>query len=172
MDILQAIKTRRSIRKFDTTKEVAVEQVEKILEAAQWAPSAGNEQSWYFYVVRDKSIKEKLYDATNGQEHMIEASVVIVSCADLDRCEAKYNERGRELYAVQDATIATQNMWLMLHSLGLGAVWVGAFEEEEVREILDIPDNLRPVAMLPVGYPRENPAPRQRRKIGEISKTI
>lgn len=172
MEVFEAIKKRRSIRKFDPSKEVTDEQIEKLLEAARWAPSAGNLQSWFFVVVKDQKIKNQLAKAALNQDFIAEAPVIIVSCADLERSASRYGTRGKELYAIQDATIATQNIWLEATEMGLGGVWVGAFDEDQVSQILDLPSHLRPIAILPIGYPVESPSPPPRRKIEEISKRI
>ncbi len=171
MDVFEAIKKRRSIRRFDQSKKVSKAQVNKILEAAKWAPSAGNLQSIFIYIVRDEKIKEKLYKATTGQLHVMKASVVFVVCADRERI-SYYGERGRSLYCIQDATIAVQNMWLALTGLGLGAVWVGAFDEEVVSQVLNVSSHHRPVAILPVGYPSESPKAPSRRSVEDFSKRV
>ena len=171
MDVFEAIKKRRSIRKFDQSKKVSKAQVNKILEAAKWAPSAGNLQSIFIYIVRDEKIKEKLYKATTGQLHVMKASVVFVVCADRKQV-SYYGERGRSLYCIQDAAIAVQNMWLALTGMGLGAVWVGAFDEKVVSRVLNVSSHHRSVAMLPVGYPAESPRPPRRKMIKEISKKV
>ena len=172
MKVFEAIKKRRSIRKFNPTKEVTDEQIEKLLEAAHWAPSAGNLQSWFFIIIRNQKTKKELVKATLGQNFIARASVVIVSCADLKRSASRYSNRGKLLYAIQDATIATQNIWLAATEMGLGAVWVGAFDEDKVSCIFELPSHLRPIAIMPIGYPTESPPPPLRRKIQEISKKI
>lgn len=172
MEVLEAIKKRRSIRRFDTSKQVSDEQVEKILEAARWAPSAGNLQSWFFVVIKNQEVKNQLTGAAWGQDFIAEAPVVIISCADLKRSVSHYGRRGETLYAIQDATIATQNICLAATEMGLGTVWVGAFAEKEVCKILELPDNFRPIAILPIGYPAESPLPPARRPIKEISRIV
>lgn len=172
MGVFEVIKKRRSVRKFDPQRKIKEEDLGHLLEAARWAPSAGNLQSWYFVVVRTRETKEQLAAAATGQDFIAEAPAVIVSCADLERCTASYGSRGEELYAIQDATIATQNMFLAATEMGLGACWVGAFDEDQVAEILKLEGNLRPVAILPIGYPLESPKPPPRRPLSEISKKI
>lgn len=172
MKVFEAIKKRRSIRRFDPNKKVTEEQVEKLLEAARWAPSAGNLQSWFFVVVRDQKVKEQLVEATLGQDFIAEAPIVIVSCADLEKSSSRYGKRGSILYAIQDATIATQNLWLAATEMGLGGVWVGAFDEDKVSRTLNLPSHLRPIAILPIGYPAESPSPPPRRAIEEISRKV
>lgn len=172
MKVFEAIKKRRSIRRFDPNKKVTEEQVEKLLEAARWAPSAGNLQSWFFVVVRDQKVKEQLVEAALGQDFIAEAPIVIVSCADLEKSSSRYGNRGTALYAIQDVTIATQNLWLVATEMELGGVWVGAFDEDKVSRILDLPSHLRPIAILPIGYPAESSSPPPRRPIEEISRKV
>lgn len=172
MEVFEAIKKRRSIRRFDSSRQISEEQIEKLLEAARWAPSAGNLQSWFFVVVKDQETKEKLVEAAWGQDFIAEVPVVIVSCADLKRSASRYGDRGETLYAIQDTTIASQNICLTATEMGLGTVWVGAFAEEEVSRILELPENLHPIAILPIGYPAESPPPPPRRPIKEISKSV
>lgn len=171
MKVFEAIKKRRSIRKFDQSKKVTDQQINKLLEAAKWAPSAGNLQSFFIYVVRDQVTKDKLSTTTKYQKFVSEASVMFVICADSKQV-SYYGERGRTLYCIQDAAIATQNMWLALTEIGLGAVWVGNINEGKAIEILNLPKHHRPVAMLPIGYPAESPRPPKRKSIKEISKKL
>ncbi|MEM3703965.1 MAG: nitroreductase family protein [Candidatus Bathyarchaeia archaeon] len=167
MDVLEAIKGRRSIRAFKDT-DVSPEIVEKLLDAARWAPSAGNIQPWEFIIVRNREIKGKLAEAALGQSFIEEAPVVIVVCADEERSASGYGVRGRALYCLQDTAAAIQNIHLTAYALGLGTCWVGAFREDEAREVLKIPRGLRPVAIIPVGYPAETPSPRSRRPLKQI----
>lgn len=167
MDIFDIFKLRRSIRAF-TSKEVSEEEIEKILEAARWAPSAGNIQPWEFIVVRRPDIKREIARAALNQTFIEEAPVVIVVCADEARSSRVYGSRGATLYCIQDTAAAIENMLLAVCALGLGACWVGAFYEEEVRRILKIPRGLRPVAIIPIGHPAESPRPPHKRPLKEI----
>ena len=167
MDIVEAIKGRRSIRAFKN-KKVAQETVEKLLDAARWAPSAGNIQPWEFIIVQKPEIKRALVEAALDQTFIEEAPVVIVVCANESRSSQGYGIRGKTLYCIQDTAAAIQNLHLVAYSLGLGTCWVGAFREAETREILKIPSGIRPVAIIPVGYPAEAPSPRSRRPINQI----
>jgi len=167
MDVLEAIKSRRSIRAFKS-EDVPPEIVEKLIDAARWAPSAGNIQPWEFIIVRNPETKRRLVEAALGQTFIEEAPVVIVVCADEFRSSQGYGARGRTLYCLQDTAAATQNIHLAAHSLGLSTCWVGAFNEEEARKTLKIPLGMRPVAIIPVGYPAEAPPPRSRRPISQI----
>ena len=167
MDVLEAIKGRRSIRAFKSN-DVSPEIVEKLLEAASWAPSAGNIQPWEFIVVRKPETKKALAEAALDQTFIEEAPVVIVVCANKNSSSQGYGIRGRTLYCLQDTAASIQNILLTAYSLGLGTCWVGAFKEDEAREILKVPQGVRPVAMIPVGYPAEAPLQRNRRLTSQI----
>jgi nitroreductase len=167
MDVLKAIKGRRSIRAFKS-KDVPKEIVEKLINAAIWAPSAGNIQPWEFIIVRKPEIKKALAKAALNQTFIEEAPVVIVVCANENRSSQRYGVRGKTLYCIQDTAAAIQNIHLAAYSLKLGTCWVGAFKEEEAREVLKIPQGIRPVAIIPVGYPAGTPSPRNRRPISQI----
>ncbi|MEM1537452.1 MAG: nitroreductase family protein [Candidatus Nezhaarchaeales archaeon] len=166
MDLFEAIKTRRSVRSF-TSKDVTDDQVVKIIEAATWAPSAGNLQPWEFIVVRNEETKRKLARAALNQDWLVEAPVVIVACANEKR-SSWYGERGRTLYCICDTSAAIQNLLLAVHALGLGACWIGAFHEDEVSSILRIPRGVRPIAIIPIGYPAEHPRPPERRPVKDV----
>lgn len=157
MEVFEAIKTRRSIRKY---KEVPVpkEKLLKVLEAARIAPSAGNRQEWKFVVVTDKETKSKLVEACRGQAFVGQAGAVIVACA---------TDPSRKWHMV-DAAIAVDHMTLVAHEEGLGTCWIGAYEEDKVKEILGIPENIRVVVLLPVGVPDMEGVPRPRKTLEEI----
>lgn len=153
MDVYEAIYQRKSIRSFDPSRGVTGDQVTRLLEAAVQAPSAGNLQPWRFWVVRDQKVKEGLVEAALGQSFVGQAPVVIVVCADLSASARGYGQRGIHLYAIQDTAAAIENLLLAVQSESLGACWVGAFSEEMVSAVLDLPEYIRPVAIIPVGYP-------------------
>jgi nitroreductase len=167
MDVFEAISGRRSIRKFKK-RDVERELILKIVEAGIWAPSAGNIQSWEVVVVRDEKTKEKLAAAAYMRDFIAKAPVVLVLCADKQRSATIYEERGSDLYCIQDTACAAQNMLLAAYALGLGTCWVGAFDEELVRKTLDVPEHIRPVALIPLGYPDEKPYPPLRREIDDL----
>lgn len=167
MDVLQAIKKRKSVRAY-TNEKVSEKDVERLIDAARWAPSAGNIQPWAFVVVKDVETKQKLSYAALNQNFIQKAPVVIVVCADLIRSSRGYGRRGVHLYSLQDTAAATENILLAAQELGLATCWVGAFRENEVAEAVKAPRNLRPVAIVPVGYPAERPAAPQKRSVNEI----
>jgi len=153
MECIEAIKGRRSIRKFKD-QPVEKELIGQLLDAAQMAPSAGNLQARDFIVISDKTTKQKLAKAAMGQSFIEEAPVAIVVIANIERSSHIYRSRG-ELYAIQDAAAGIENLLLAAHSMGLGACWVGAFDEAKVSELLGTPNKTKPVAIIPVGYPGE-----------------
>jgi nitroreductase len=167
MELSEAIKGRRSIRAFKK-QDVPEETVEALIDAASWAPSAGNIQPWKFVIVRKPAVKKKLAQATLNQEFVEEVPVVIVVCADEKRSSMGYGFRGKTLYCIQDTAAATQNILLTAYSLGLGACWIGAFNEDSAKEAVHAPEGVRPVAIIPVGYANEVPSRRSRRPLSQI----
>ena len=156
MEILKIIKERRSIRRFQK-KEIPEEIIDKLIEALIWAPSAGNLQSRKFYFIFDQKTKEKLAIAALGQDFIAEAPLVVVGCTD-DKISWRYGERGKNLYSICDVSASIENLMLLATEIGLGTCWVGAFDEKEVSKVLNSPKNLRPIAIIPVGYPAEKPS--------------
>lgn len=172
MDVFEAIYGRRSVRDFDSQQEVSPEVIEKILQATCQAPSAGNIQPWRFWVVKDEELRSKLAQAAYGQFFVAEASVVIVVCADLEASARRYGVRGRGLYALQDTAAAIQNLLLAAYAEGLGTCWVGAFDEQAASQSLKLPNGIRPVAIIPVGYPTFPSRKPSRRHCLEVTKFI
>ena len=166
MELEEAIKGRRSIRAFKP-QDMPEETVEKLIDAARHAPSAGNTQPWEFVIARKQDVKKKLAQAAH-QAFVEEAPVVIVVCANENRSSMGYGIRGETLYCIQDTAAATQNILLTAYSLGLGTCWVGAFNENEAKKALKTPKGIRPVAMIPVGYPNRTPSQRGRRPLNQI----
>ena len=168
MELLEIIKNRRSIRTYKK-QDLPPDVVAKLLEAARWAPSAGNVQPWAFVVASSQKIKQSLSLAAYGQKSLEAASIVIVVCADEGLAEERYGERGKTLFCLQDTAAAIQNILLTASSLGLGSCWTGAFKEEAVRQVIKAPKQMRPVALIPVGYPNEAPSAGTRRTLSEIT---
>jgi len=167
MDLFDAIGKRRSIWAYEN-KPVEKEKLQKLLESANSAPSAGNLQGYDIVVVEDQKRKEALAEASWEQDFIAQAPVVLVFCADAPRSAKKYEGRGTELYSVQDATIACSYAQLVATALGLGTVWIGAFEDEKVNKIINAPEGIRAVAILPVGYYLKDPSPRPRRDLKSL----
>ena len=171
MDFYSVLKQRHSVRAFED-KEVEKEKIEKILSAAILAPSAGNLQSYKIYLVENEQAKKEIAAACYDQEFVANTPLLLIFCADRERAYNKYEERGYELYSVQDATIAAAYAQLAATAEGLGSVWVGAFDPLEVSRILYLPPHFVPVAILPIGYPAEAPSARERRPFNEIVEVI
>ncbi|MEM4221833.1 MAG: nitroreductase family protein [archaeon] len=169
MEFFEVLEKRRSVRKFKE-KEIPSEILEKILYSSNLAPSAGNLQAYKIYVVKDKETKKEIADAAYGQEFIAEAPIVLVFCAVPEESSWKYGPRGEKLYCIQDATIVCAYAQLAATALGLGSVWVGAFDEERIKKIIGT-ENI-PVAVLPVGYPDEALKKRKRKDLNEIVKFI
>lgn len=167
MEFEEVLRERRSIRQY-RKKEIPEEKIRQILELANLSPSAGNLQARKIILIKDKKTKEKIARASLRQDFIAKAPVVFVICADPAKSAVKYRERGRQLYAVQDATIFAAYLQLAAASLGLASCWVGAFKEDEINEILALPENLKPIAVIPVGYPAEQPEETQREDLDGI----
>ncbi|MDD4579260.1 MAG: nitroreductase family protein [Methanothrix sp.] len=162
MELMQAIRARRSIRNFQG-KPVEEEKLLAVLEAGRLAPSAKNMQDWRFIVVRDETARGRLAEAARSQQFVAQAPVVIAACGTSDLVMTC----GQPAYAI-DVSIALDHMTLAAASLGLGTCWIGAFYEEQARAILGVPEGVRIVALLPLGYPAEEPFPRPRKSLDEI----
>ncbi len=163
MDVFEAISKRRSIRKYKDT-EIEDDKLEMILESARIAPSAANRQEWKFIVVKNKETRKKLVKAANGQTFVAEAPVTIVACSTESE---RVMPCGQYAYTV-DLSIAVSFMILEATALGLGTCWLGAFDEEKVRNILEIPERIRVPAMFTLGYADESPHQRPRKHLSEI----
>jgi nitroreductase len=157
VEILKAVKERRSIRNF-RKKDISSELIDKLIDALIWAPSAGNLQARRFFCLKDAALKKEIVSAALGQGFIAEAPLVIVGCTDA-MISGKYGDRGVNLYAIEDVAASIMGMMLVAHEHGLGTVWVGAFKEDGVSKALDLPHNLRPIAIVPVGYPSKIPPP-------------
>ncbi len=158
MDVMQAILTRRSIRRY-TSDPVPPKQVERLLAAAMAAPSAGNEQPWHFVVVRDRALLEAIPRFHPYSAMLKEAPLAILVCGDVTL-------EKHEGYWVQDCSAATQNLLLAAHAEGLGAVWLGLHprpeREQGMRDLLALPGNVVPLALVALGHPAEEKGPAAR----------
>ncbi len=163
MDVLEAIRTRRSIRSY-LPRPVEEDKLAQILEAARLAPSANNRQDWKFIVVRESARRKKLVEPCNNQAFIADAPVVIVACTT----DAKRTMRSGYQCAAVDVTIAVDHLTLVATALGLGTCWIGAFEAKKVAAALDLPPDVVPVHILPLGYPAETPAPRPRKTTADL----
>jgi nitroreductase len=155
-DFFETVRHRHSVRKYQP-REVEPEKLHAILEMACAAPSAGDLQAYHIIVVAEEKERSALREAAEEQGFLAEAPLCLVFCAVPERSARQYGERGRLLYALQDATIAAAYAQLAIVAAGLGSTWVGAFDEAKVREVLGLGSDLVPVSLLSVGYPAELP---------------
>jgi nitroreductase len=167
MDFFELIQVRHSIRNF-MDKPIDSTSIERILQAANCAPSAGNLQAYEIFMIKDHAQRIALATAARGQDFVIQAPLALVFCANPARTEWRYHERGVQLYTIQDATIACTFAMLAATELGLGSVWVGAFDDQAVMHVLGDPAGLQPVAILPIGYPSADQPSTPRRSLSEI----
>jgi nitroreductase len=162
MELMEAIRARRSIRRF-LEQPVEEEKILAVLESGRLAPSAKNMQDWRFIVVRDQATRQKLAVAAKDQQFVAQAPVVIAACGT-----SSYIMTCGQPTCSIDVTIALDHMTLAAASLGLGTCWIGAFYEDQAKKILGVPDEIRVVALMPLGYPAEDPLPRPRKEVGDI----
>ncbi len=159
MDVLPVIKKRFSVRKYQD-KPVDREVLMRLMEAARIAPSASNRQEWRFVIIEDSAKRVALCQAAMGQSFVSKAPVIIVACAETDD---HVMACGEKCYPI-DVAIALQHVALQAVHEGLGTCWIGAFEQEKVKTILGIPEGVRVVDMLTVGYADCDPPSTKRRK--------
>lgn len=167
MDFFELISERHSVRSYDG-RIVEKDKIQAILNSANQAPSAGNLQGYEIFVLSQKKQLDKLVNASYGQEFLGHVPVVLVFCANPSRSAERYGERGKNLYSIQDATIACTFSMMAATALGLSTVWVGAFDETEVKKIAGIPKSLQPVVLLPVGYSNDTYQIRTRRSLEDL----
>ena len=167
-DFFETVRHRHSIRHYQPDQPVEEAKLHAILEMACAAPSAGDLQSYRIAVVRDAAHREALAQAADRQDFLREAPVCLVFSADPERAETEFGPRGRDLYALQDATIAAAYAQLAVVAAGLGSTWVGQFNGEEVAGIVGTGTGVRPIALLSIGYPAELPQETPRRPLDDI----
>jgi len=167
MDLLEALKARHSIRAF-VAKSIEPDKLQAILDAANRAPSAGNLQAYEIYAVTRRAVLAALADAAFGQAFVAQAPVALVFCANPKRSARRYAQRGTSLYCIQDATIACAYAQLAATALGLASVWVGAFNDDAVRDAIGVGQDLLPVAVLPIGHAGQEPEESSRRSLSSL----
>ena len=175
MDVLEAIKKRRSIRSFKSTP-IDQQTIDSILEAGRLAPSWGNTQTWRFVIIQDNKVKTQLADSatplgSRNNSVLKEAPVVIAACAEMNRAgfrEGKPTTDKEGYWFLFDAALALENIVLEAQELGIGTLYIGAFDAKKAGSVLGVPEGYSCVILLPLGYPNEHPEPRQRKNISEI----
>jgi nitroreductase len=152
MQTMDAIMARTSVREYKTDP-ITDKDLNDLMEAAINAPSSGNVQDWEFVVVKTPEGKSALAKAAFDQSFVSHAPCVIVVCSDMERIGNAYGNRGEELYSIQNTSAAIQNLMLAAWDKGIGSCWIGAFNEEAVKEAVILPANVRPLAIITLGYP-------------------
>ncbi len=155
MEAMDCIKGRTTVRSFKQD-DIPEPVMHDLLEAAIAAPSAGNTQDWDFVVVRNPATKKQLSEASMGQVSVVQAPVVLVICSNLKKIK-RIGTRGEELFTLQDTAAAAQNIMLAAWSIKIGTCWVGGFNEGKVRQAIALPEHVRPVILLAMGYPADEP---------------
>jgi len=163
MDVLEAIRTRRSIRSY-LPKEVEKEKLEQVLKAARLAPSGNNRQAWRFIVVTKQDIREKLAGITRGQSFIADAPVVIAAVATDPKVTTGSGEPAHRI----DVSIAVDHMTLAAHALGLGTCWIGAFDQRGAERVLGVPETAEVIVLLTLGYAAEEGIFRGRKALEDI----
>jgi nitroreductase len=167
-DLFSIIADRRSIKRF-TSKPVELDKVLQAIQAGALAPSSGNLQNWSFIVITDLERIRAMYNHTLNQEPFLSAMAAVIICGDVEHAHTMYGMRGKRLYTIQNCAAAAQNMLLAAHAIGLGAIWIGAFDEERIASMFKIPDHQhRPQAILLFGYPDYTPEPKQLKPLDSI----
>ncbi|MFH0710962.1 MAG: nitroreductase family protein [Candidatus Aenigmatarchaeota archaeon] len=156
MHVFEAVMNRLAVRKYEK-KDIDDKLIGIMLHLATHANTPGNVQEWIFIVTRDLELKTKLAKAALDQEWIKDAPVDIILCADLQKAALKFGERGERLYAIESISSAAMVMMLAATELGLGTSWVAAIDEEKIKSLLELPTNVRPIGILTVGYPAEEP---------------
>ena len=167
--LFRVMATRRSTRNFDMAHLVEPWKVDKILAAADTAPTAGNFQGFEVVYVKNKEIKKRLVEAANNQPY-VNAPVVLVFCIDPSRIKMNFPPEILSKFSLQDATLAAGYSQLAASALGLSSIWIGMIDEEKVKEIIET--NLKPSSILCIGYPYKKKPPKSRRKLKELIRVI
>lgn len=168
IDLFRVVEKRRNIRRFKI-EPVAEDDLKRILEAGRLAPSGGNRQPWCFIVVRDLETKRALSIVANNQKFIADAGTVIAALGKPETTsKLPYKLFSTRIPHMQDPMIAIEHMILAATTLGYGTCWIGAFDEDEVRKILKIPEDLTVIALLPIGVSDENPPSRPRKSFSEV----
>lgn len=163
MNVYEAMKTRRSVRAYQD-KLVPEDVLTRLLDAARMAPSGGNRQPWKFIVVKDNQTREKLAEAANSQHFVGEAPVIIAAVGTNPKKIMSCGIPGDPV----DVAIAIDHMTLAAVEEGLGTCWIGAFSQEKVGQILEVPSSFKVIELLTLGYPADSPGPKVRKSLREI----
>ena len=167
MDFNEVIRKRKMIREYDS-KQVSDETIKKLIRNAHKAPSAGHTQVQEFIIVKDPAIKKKLRKAAVDQEYVERTPVLIVVCSNTSRSISRYGSRGKEFYSIIDGAFASMLILLTAVNEGIGACFVGAFLDDKVSEILELPEYVKPIGIIALGFPAEDPSKFKRIDISKL----
>jgi len=164
-DLFAVMADRRTVKQF-SPRPVELDKIVQIIEAGTLAPSSGNIQNWTYTVVTDVDKIRAMYGVSLNQEPFLSAMTAIIVCGDAEIAHQMYGMRGKRLYTIQNCAAAIQNMLLASHALGLGATWIGAFDEDKIASMFNIPSHRhRPQAIILLGYPYAIPEPKDRKPL-------
>lgn len=165
METIDAIKGRRSVRKY-TDRKIPKEKLGQIMEAAVWSPSGSNVQAWEFIVVENDDAIKKIKTFSPGI--FGNPAAMIIVCRDLKRAYEVCGELGRDILSLMDVSMASQNIMLAAYDLGIGSCAVRSFGISAVKRLYDLPEHINPELLITLGYPEETPKPPKRRGVSEV----
>lgn len=167
-NIFTVIANRRTIKRF-APHPVEMDKVLQIIQAGALAPSSGNMQNWNFVVITDIDKIRELYHHTLDQEPFLSAMAAVIVCGDVEYAHSMYGMRGKRLYTIQNCAASIQNMLLAAHAIGVGSCWIGAFDEDKVATMFNIPSHRhRPQAIILLGYAAEEPEPKTTKPLADL----
>ena len=168
MDFDEVVKKRMMMREYQQDGQISTDLINKLLRNAHRSPSAGHTQVQEFIIVIDPVTKRKLRQASIDQRQVEDASVLIVVCSNTSRSVNRYRKRGTEFYSIIDGAFASMIILLSAVNEGIGASFVGAFEDNEVRKILRLPVQVKPIGIIALGYPAEKPERLERIELNNL----
>jgi nitroreductase len=168
MDFEDVVRRRKMVRTYKQNKSISDNIITKLIRNAHRAPSAGHTQVQEFIIVKDPLIKKKLRIAAVDQEYVEDAPVLIIVCSNTSRSVGRYGIRGRDFYSIIDGAFASMLILLTAVNEGIGACFVGAFEDAKVSKILEIPKQVRPIGIICLGYPDEEPERTERISLSKL----
>lgn len=157
MDFNEVVRKRKMIREYQQDSQIPTEIINKLLKNAHRSPSAGHTQVQEYIIVIDPFTKKKLCQASLGQSQIEDASVLIIVCANTSRSVSRYRKRGTDFYSIIDGAFASMIILLSAVNEGIGASFVGAFEDNQIVKILGLPVHVKPIGIIALGYPAEKP---------------
>jgi nitroreductase len=157
MDFDEVVRKRKMIREYQQDSHIPTEIINKLLKNAHRSPSAGHTQVQEYIVVIDPITKKKLCQASLGQSQVEDASVLIIVCANTSRSVIRYGKRGTDFYSIIDGAFASMIILLSAVNEGIGASFIGAFEDNRIVKILGLPVHVKPIGIIALGYPAEKP---------------